>query len=264
MRTKTGLFFLILFLCLNASAEDITFSGKVIDWETLKPIEGAVVVARWDKSRAEWPAGGTDRFHDAKEAVTDKNGDWTITGPRGNTETFNNNRHHLISFIFRKFYIQDPYFFIYKPGYFCNRTSYAKGPVSYRAYPYVNSESDIEGIILERRGDTWEESRAYSEKYDGGFKPLVPVDDPEKRLKDLDFSFEYPENTHKIHRTELKEKGIEPYRVYTVVGLRKAVTEDERKRAMSALFFVEGLPIATQMYWEERESLFDPNRRKTK
>jgi hypothetical protein len=264
MRTNTGLFFLLIFLCLNASAEDIAFSGKVIDWDTLEPIEGAVVVARWDKSRAGWPAEGTDRFHDAREAVTDKNGDWEIRGPKGNTETFDKDLHHLISLIFRKYYIQDPYFFIYKPGYFCNRTSYAKGPVSFRAYPYINTESDIEGIILERRGVTWEESRAYSEKYDGGFKPLVPTDDPEMRLRDLDFSFEYPESTLKVHRTELKEKGIKPFSVYTVVGLRKTATEDERKRAMRALFFVEGLPIATQMYWKERELLLGTHRRKTK
>ena len=263
-RLIIGLFFLMFTICTNTSAKDITFSGKVIDWETLEPIEGAVVVARWDKSRAGWPDGATDRFYDAKEALTDENGDWTITGPRGNTEAFDQDHHRIISLVFRKFYIRDPYFFIYKPGYFCNRTSNSKGPNSYRAYPYVDKEANLEGIILERRGNTMEESRAYSEKYKYGNKPLVPLNDPEKKLRELDFSFQYPENILKVRDTVLREKGIEPYRVYTVVGLRRALTKEDRKMAVGDIFYGEGLPIATQMYWEERELLFGPRRRKTK
>ena len=264
MRAKIGLFFLILFPCLNVSAEDITFSGKVIDWETLEPIEGAVVVARWNKSRARWPDGGTDRFHAAKETLTDEKGDWTITGPKGKTDEFNKDHHRIISLILRKFYIQDPYFYIYKPGYFCNRTLSSKGPVSYWAYPYVDKEANLEGIILERRGDTMEESRAYSKKYKYGREPLIPMNDPEKKLRELAFSFQYPENVLIVWDTDLREKGIKPFRVYTVVGLRKAVTKDDRIMAMGYIFYGEGLPIATQMYRDERELFFGPDRRKAK
>jgi len=62
---------------------NVTFRGKVIDADTLKPIEGAVVVATWDKC---WPgigAGELCSFKMVKEAQTDANGEWSITGPKG-------------------------------------------------------------------------------------------------------------------------------------------------------------------------------------
>lgn len=51
--------------------------GKVIDSETKQPIEGAAVVAVWHT--VNMGLGDTvDRFYDAKETVTDKDGNWEI------------------------------------------------------------------------------------------------------------------------------------------------------------------------------------------
>lgn len=70
---------------------DITYQGKVIDKETLKPIEGAVVVAVWNKWYMPLVSfeGSETKFKDAKEILTDKNGDWAIVGPKGQNRYVN-------------------------------------------------------------------------------------------------------------------------------------------------------------------------------
>ena len=260
-RSIISLFLLSLLICPSAIAKDVTFHGKVIDAETLEPIEGALIIARWDKSRADIP-GSTVEFQDAKETLTDKNGDWELTGPRGNTETYNKDHNRIISFIFRKFYLRNPYFIIYKPGYWSNRATSPEGPVSYEAYPCVSKDLHLEGIILIRMGDTWGEARAFNERYGYGFLPFIPVKNPEKKLRELDFSFQYPENVEKVYKQEIRKRSIEPYWVYTVLGLKKATTRQERLKAMSPLLIGEGLPISTKMEKEERERLLGPGRRK--
>ncbi|MBI5189114.1 MAG: carboxypeptidase regulatory-like domain-containing protein [Nitrospirae bacterium] len=77
--------------------------GQVIDAETKKPIEGAAVVAVWNKEFAS-PAGPGAYFLDADEAVTDKDGKFNIPA-----------RRYLSIPLFR--YVKGPYFTIYKPGY---------------------------------------------------------------------------------------------------------------------------------------------------
>ena len=53
LRKKTCLILAMVMLPLGLMGADlfgnVTFRGKVIDADTLKPIEGAVVVATWDK-----------------------------------------------------------------------------------------------------------------------------------------------------------------------------------------------------------------------
>jgi hypothetical protein len=56
---------------------DGPYRGKVVDLETGEPIEGAVVVAEWTL---------THRFCDAKETVTDKNGEFIL--PKGSCFSF--------------------------------------------------------------------------------------------------------------------------------------------------------------------------------
>jgi len=56
---------------------DGPYKGKVIDLETGEPIEGAVVAAVWTL---------THRFCDAKETVTDKNGEFVL--PKGSCFSF--------------------------------------------------------------------------------------------------------------------------------------------------------------------------------
>ena len=56
---------------------DGPYRGKVLDLETGEPIEGAVVAAEWTL---------THRFCDAKETVTDKNGEFIL--PKGSCFSF--------------------------------------------------------------------------------------------------------------------------------------------------------------------------------
>lgn len=58
---------------------DRTFYGRVVDAETGEPIEGTVVLGTW---YSEFPgiAGAGKKFYDARETVTDKNGEFSIPG----------------------------------------------------------------------------------------------------------------------------------------------------------------------------------------
>ena len=79
------------------------FRGRVIDAETKQPVEGAVVVVLYEKWEFGGPGGGNTLPMDAKETLTDKNGEFyfpsyrTLIGPLS--------RENDVSFI------------IYKPGY---------------------------------------------------------------------------------------------------------------------------------------------------
>lgn len=78
--------------------------GKVIDAETKGPIEGAAVVAVWEKEFRLDPAGAHTYFLDAEEAVTDRNGEFEIPAKI------------FISIpLVRK--VRAPRFTIFKPGY---------------------------------------------------------------------------------------------------------------------------------------------------
>lgn len=72
---------LSLFLpsCVYAVRYDGEYSGRVIDTDTGEPIEGVVVLGVWYTEY--YGAGGAvHKFYDAKETVTDKNGDFSISG----------------------------------------------------------------------------------------------------------------------------------------------------------------------------------------
>lgn len=58
---------------------DGPYEGRIIDSETKQPIEGVVVLGVWYK---EVPnvAGSSSTFYEAKETITDKNGDFKIPG----------------------------------------------------------------------------------------------------------------------------------------------------------------------------------------
>jgi hypothetical protein len=74
---------------------DGPYKGKVVDLETGEPVEGAVVAAAWFL---------THRFCDAKEIVTDKNGEFVL--PKGSC------------FSFWPFTEMDPaHVVVFKPGY---------------------------------------------------------------------------------------------------------------------------------------------------
>ncbi|MBI5591266.1 MAG: carboxypeptidase regulatory-like domain-containing protein [Deltaproteobacteria bacterium] len=100
-------FLLLLFSCVSAHAwlyySKSEFRGRVIDAETKEPIEGAVIVVLYMKWEFGGPGGGSTVPMDAKETLSDKNGDFyfpsyeTMIGPLS--------RERVAEFIF------------FKPGY---------------------------------------------------------------------------------------------------------------------------------------------------
>jgi hypothetical protein len=95
-----------------AFAKDITFRGKVIDYETREPIEGAVVVVFWNEATPTI-AGTATRLKDVKETLTDNNGEWSIIGEKGIPHT----EHPYFYFLTGLYYTKEPEFIIFKPGY---------------------------------------------------------------------------------------------------------------------------------------------------
>jgi hypothetical protein len=72
-------FFILCSGCMYAVRYDGEYRGKVYDGETKAPIEGAVVLGTWDTG-SPTPAGQVDYFYDARETLTDKNGEFSIPG----------------------------------------------------------------------------------------------------------------------------------------------------------------------------------------
>ena len=255
LRTVIWTTFFLLLVSSSSFSADRTFRGKVIDAETLKPIEGALVVAIWRKTKAFLITSTTD-FKDAKETLTDKNGEWSITGPEGQDVP---KEFELLYVIGLRHITGGPEIIYYKPGY--KRTGQ---PGGFSAHPYIDRERNLEGIVLSRPGETWEEIRKHSKQYPHDSLRFIPVKDPEKKLRDLDFSFQYPENLKIIQRrTEWLEADYVVKIDYKVIGLPKAKTREERLKAMR---FGTGkeLPLASKMEREERERLLGPSRRRAK
>jgi len=96
-------------MCIVLLASSVCYAagpwkGRVIDSETKQPIEGAAVVAVWEKEWAGLGAGASTDFLDAVETTTDNNGDFEIPA------------HSFVSIpYFRK--VKGPFFTIFKPSY---------------------------------------------------------------------------------------------------------------------------------------------------
>ena len=209
-----------------ACSRDWTFRGKVIDYDTKEPIEGAVVVAEWLEARATI-AGESTRYRDVKETLTDKNGEWVIVGPKGR-------RYDPVpfwSFITGIHYTLHPGFIIFKPGYevssFMSHTR-----VSFTARVYVDKKYNLEGIVLTLREIEDEYIRRIDkeipEKRIPYRVPFIPMKDPERRLRNLEIPFDYdPDQVMRI-----STKVGHQFKTYTVLGLRKLNTTEERLRAL--------------------------------
>lgn len=258
LRTVIWTTFFLLLANQSACAADTTFRGKLIDAETLQPIEGAVVVAVWRKTKAFLIASTTD-FKDAKETLTDKNGEWSITGPEGQDVPDWPEPLYVVGL---RHITGSPEIIYYKPGY----RSTTRGGFS--AYPYIDRERNLEGIVLNRPGETREEMREHYEQCPRDSFRFIPVKDPEKKLRELDFSFQYPENLQIIQRkswvevdhnvigspkAKIKEERLKAD--YKVIGLRKAKTREERLRAQPTppSINIDELPILYKLINEENK-----------
>jgi hypothetical protein len=65
--------------CVTYFGYDGPYEGRVIDRETLKPIEGAVVHGTWVRSHP-GPGGASSSYYDSREMLTDKDGNFSIKG----------------------------------------------------------------------------------------------------------------------------------------------------------------------------------------
>jgi hypothetical protein len=80
------------------------WKGKILDVETKEPLEGAVVLAVWERVYRT-PAGANSYFYEAKETVTDKAGEFEIPS------------YTPINLLPLITYMRGPDFTIFKPGY---------------------------------------------------------------------------------------------------------------------------------------------------
>lgn len=82
---------------------DRPYKGKVVDAETKQPIEGVAVVAIWYVQQSALGAGPIAKFLNAKEAITDKNGNFVIPS--------------MFGFNLWPGFLNDPNLIVFKPGY---------------------------------------------------------------------------------------------------------------------------------------------------
>jgi len=198
-----------------------TYHGKIIDADTLKPIEGAVVWAMWKSCGPGIGHGPVCSVDTVKEVLTDANGEWVIRGPKGNSDP--GFLRSLLGFIVS--WTEPPRIGYYMPGYFPQWTKLGW----FAAYAYVNNKANLEGIILYRIGNTEEEkARFVSQWGECNCYLFIPVRDPEKNLRNLDFDFQYPANVTRISSIDLSM-------LYEVVGLKRAVTKEEKREARGLL-----------------------------
>jgi hypothetical protein len=151
------------------------FRGRVIDAETRQPIEGAVVVVAYGKWEVGGPGGGSTRTFDAKETLTDKNGEFffpsytTIIGPFSRTSSAD--------------------FIIFKPGYRAISRSEGIEGIKVSDEKYFAIDKDMIGKEGEIKYiDDWETLRTYEgplgivELKRGEHDPLTPTDYRSEKL----------------------------------------------------------------------------------
>lgn len=133
---------LLLHLCFGCTiiGYDGPYEGKIVDFDTLKPIEGAVVFGEWYRV-IPTPAGAVSSYYDYKETLTDKNGNFKLNG---------------VGFLFFSD-IEKPSIGLFKAGYEQPHSTYWSDFKNKKHHPDV----DVEGskIVLKLRRMTFEQRR---------------------------------------------------------------------------------------------------------
>ncbi len=126
-----GLALTVLFV-ISCIHSDGPYKGKVIELETGKPIEGAVIAAEWSIESVPH----AQRVCDAEETVTDKNGEFIL--PKGSCVS------HPLAKIF------GPHVIVFNPGYL--------------GYPPLGDTEEQRKIYMPRWGNPrlFEEKKQYN------------------------------------------------------------------------------------------------------
>lgn len=144
------------------------WKGKVIDTETKEPIEGAVVLAVWDRNYRT-PTGGSSYFYEAKEVLTDKEGRFEIPA------------YTPINLLPLISYIEGPFFTIFKPGY----GSFPKHHISPPKLGIDPADFFSIGKLGEEGEMGWDYEKGKSIKVTFGIVELPPLKTREEGLKNM-------------------------------------------------------------------------------
>ena len=166
---------------------DGPWKGKVIDAETKEPIEGAVVLAVWEKIYP-GPAGNQSYFFDAVESLTDREGQFLIK------------EFKAINILPVLRWLDGPWFTVFKPGY----TPFGDNYEYFHEY-FPNSPLKVDRITLAelfKKGVTIEllrlKTREERLKAISGARPLGGV--PDEKMPNL----------MKLINLEEKKLGLDP------------------------------------------------------
>jgi len=159
-----GFITLILFLLsYKYSLAAGPWKGKIVDTETREPLEGAVVVAVWERVYRT-PYGTNSYFYEAKETLTDREGRFEIPS------------YTPINLLPIISYIKEPEFTIFKPGYGSLRMALGK---------YLTGKKGIESYSAKLSG--------YMIKVSPSIIELQRLKTKEERLKVLPSGLMYEE-----------------------------------------------------------------------
>lgn len=127
------------------------WKGKIIDIDTKEPIEGAVVLAIWERAYRT-VSGDKTYFYEAKEVLTDKDGKFEIPA------------YTPINLLPLISYIKGPYFIIFKPG-------------------YLSLEEHIDENIIDKKVELQKFGKVY--RLSPGIIELPKLKTKEERIKNL-------------------------------------------------------------------------------
>lgn len=160
---KAIIYFLIIVFVLVLSVFTVfaggPWKGKIIDIETKEPLEGAVVLAVWERAYRTL-AGDNTYFYEAKEVLTDK---------EGNFEMPAYTQINLLPIIS---YISGPRFIIFKPG-------------------YLSIEISLDENITDKEVELTEKGKVF--RLSPGLIELPKLKTREERLKNLHIGLMYDE-----------------------------------------------------------------------
>lgn len=133
---------LLFFVCSGCTiiGYDGPYEGRIIDFDTKKPIEGAVVFGEWNRVSPSI-AGAIGTYYDYKETLTDKNGNFKLNG---------------VGLLFFS-NIDKPSIGLFKAGYEQPHSNFWSGFKNKKYHPEV----DVEGnnLVFKLRKLTFEQRR---------------------------------------------------------------------------------------------------------